>query len=391
MNCRPLAACALALVSVLGACRQPEPSLGLRATAVGPSEVRLTWDAQPSGARVSIWRGTHLVDVVSGPARAYTDRLLWAGTTYHWELRTSRGAASEVSATTPHRTGAFRRLYADSSFWNQPVPPDPALDPDSAAVVRAAFADAGAHSHLANDDDWGIPVVTADAASRSYDIACLTYSCDGPVRAQIPWTAQESRGDDGHLVVLGPGDREVDMWRASPDSGMRGWEAGGRFVTTSSGSGQLCRPGDRCNGSVTSGFAQLGGVVRPEEIAQGHIDHALALSVPRTRSGAIACPATHTDATHDARDAVPIGARVQLDPAYDVAAQRWPEWLKVLAVALQRYGGYVVDTGGSLVVRGEATLNRGYDAWRLAGTPVAPRLDDLPWDRLRLLQLQPCG
>jgi hypothetical protein len=141
---------------------------------------------------------------------------------------------------------------------------------------------------------------------------------------------------------------------------------------------------------VAAGFAAFGGVVRPEEIAQGHIDHALFMAMPYTRRGVLACPATHTDGIYNDPAAIPEGAHLQLDPAFNVDAQPWPQYEKVIAHALQTYGVYVGDSGGTLSFAGEPNLNRGYDAWGLAGVPNPPNLSSLPWGSFRVLQLQAC-
>src|SRR5207247_7044747 len=84
--------------------------------------------------------------------------------------------------------------------------------------------------------------------------------------------------------------------------------------------------------------------------------------------------------------AIPEGARIQLDPAFDVDGQPWPAWEKTIARALQTYGAYLEDTGGSLAFYAEPNLDRGYDAWSLAGVPGAPQsLANLPWDSFRVL------
>jgi hypothetical protein len=87
---------------------------------------------------------------------------------------------------------------------------------------------------------------------------------------------------------------------------------------------------------------------------------------------------------------MPEGARIQLDPSFDVAATSWPAWKKTIARALQRYGAYLGDTGGTVAIRGEADVNRGYDAWTKAGAPEGASLADLPWAHMRVLDFQTC-
>jgi hypothetical protein len=142
---------------------------------------------------------------------------------------------------------------------------------------------------------------------------------------------------------------------------------------------------------VASGFAALGGLVRPEEIAQGHIDHALHLMTPYTRANYIACPATHTDGQKNDTAAIPEGARIQLDPAFNVDAQSWPAWEKIIAKALQTYGAYVVDSSGAMSFRGVTDQNLGATNWASVNTPKGGSLSNLPWSSMRVLQIQSCN
>jgi hypothetical protein len=165
-----------------------------------------------------------------------------------------------------------------------------------------------------------------------------------------------------------------------------------RWLSAIDGSGVNCRPGETvCGGANVAGFSLTAGIVRPEEIAQGHIDHALMITTPYTRSGYVACPAANSDGQYADPAAMPVGARLQLDPALDVNALAIPTWKKVVARALQQYGAYVVDTGGSLSIRAESTALRGYDAWAKVGVPRGePNIRDLPWSRMRVLSHVPC-
>jgi hypothetical protein len=157
----------------------------------------------------------------------------------------------------------------------------------------------------------------------------------------------------------------------------------------------MCGWGSHCDGVLMSGIDQFGGIVRPEEIAQGHIDHALALSVPYWRVTKFVCPAVKTGGGVEDANAIPEGAHVQLSLKIDVAAQTWPAWEKVIARALQVYGAYVSDAGsGSFEVRAESDLDRGYPMWQLvginAGVSTAQKLPDIPWGRMRVLKLHWC-
>jgi hypothetical protein len=243
-------------------------------------------------------------------------------------------------------------------------------------------------ANFANTDAWGVPIVFARSTDPVFSIACTRYDCSTSISARIPVGAKPTTASDHHLVVV-DGNIEVDMWLAAYNATTNTWSAGSRYKTEAYGWGAMCALGLHCNGSVAAGFAAFGGIPRPEEFASGLIPHALTITTPNTRSGYIACPATHTDGKYATADAIPEGARIQLNPAFNVDAQPWPAWKKTIARTLQVYGAYISDTSGSLAIRGEADLNR-EGAWASAGIPEGPSLKDLPWDQMRVLQMTQC-
>ena len=374
--------------------------LALQVTAPNSWSAALQWATAPEAARIEILRNGRLLEdfaTSGGATLSYTDYLLWQSTAYAYEVIAFNAANQIVSdqvasVTTQPQTGAFPTLYDPASFWNQPIPATAGADPNSAAMVSASLVASAGSANFANSNQWGKPLAYANPAGRTYPVGCVVYDCGTSVSFAIPQYAAPSTGSDNHLVVLDPGtNHELDTWLASYDASADSWSAGSRYVSASNGWGAVCALGEHCLGAVAAGFAAFGGVVRPEEIAQGHIDHALFFASPYTRAGDIACPATHTDGWTSDPAAIPEGARIQLDPAFDVDGQSWPTWKKVIAHALQSYGAYLGDTGGSLALYGEPNLDRGYDAWSLAGVPGPDSsLANLPWSNFRVLQLQLC-
>jgi len=381
------------------AVRSAAPLTSLRAQASNSWSARLQTVKPAGAARIQILRDGRVIDdfPVRGAGQlVYDDYLLWPATTYRYEVRASDRAGKpvqdeSVDLTTPPQLGTFPRLYAPDSFWNRPIDADAAVDADSAAIVSRALAHYAAGASLATGDDWGRPIAYASSFSMPYPVRCTKFDCNTSVVFRIPRYARPNSGSDHHLVVIDPNsNEELDMWLAEYAAKTDTWSSGGRYVTAVNGWGAMCASPYRCNGAVAAGFAALGGIVRPEEIAQGHIDHALFITAPFTRKGFAACPATHTDGISDDRAAIPEGARIQLDPAFNIDAQPWPRWEKIIAHAFQTYGGYVGDTGGTLGLLGEARLDRGYDAWSLAGVPPVSALASLPWSQFRVLQLARC-
>ncbi len=315
--------------------------------------------------------------------------ILWAHVAILLLLLHGGGPPSAVSTNERPTRPQVRRFFAARSFWNIPVPSDPAIDPNSTEIVAKSILPFAGNARFANSNDWGIALIYVNGASRRYRVSCTIFCTGDSVSFPIPEGARPSSGSDHHLAVVNRRD-ELDMWEASYDAATDRWSAGVRVVNDLYGWGAYCAEGQHCNGANAAGFSLLGGLVRPEELAQGRIEHALALITPYTRAKYIACPATHTDGKNDDPGAIPEGARVQLDPSFDVDAQSWPAWEKIIAKALQSYGAYVVDTGGTLAVRGVNDVNPGRVTWDMVNTPKGAPITDIPWNRVRVLRIHPC-
>jgi len=342
-------------------------------------------------------RPIDLFAVTGGQPISYTDYLLWPERTFEYEIRgyDANGRVvdtRQVAVETPAQFGDIPPLYGAASFWNTPIAAGATADPGSAAMVSKALVPyKSAANFWAGSNSWAKPLAYANPVSDSYKVGCSKYDCHTDVAFRIPLYAAPSTGSDHHLVVIDSGTgQELDMWLASYNAATRSWSAGARYLTDPNGWGATCAEKQHCGGAVAAGFAAFGGIVRPEEIAQGHIDHALFFTTPYTRRDYIACPATHTDGRTDDAAAIPEGARIQLDPAFSVDTQPWPRWEKVIAHALQKYGAFLGDTGDSLSFAAEATLDRGYDAWSIVGVPAFASISNLPWSKFRVLALKRC-
>lgn len=373
---------------------------GLTATALSPDTVKLTWPATVGASMVQIFNEGHMVDEVpSAAGTTYTVYELWQSTRFQFtvKLLSSSGAVIstlEGATTTPAWTGPFPRLYASNDFINQPIPASPELASNSAGMVENAIVPYVENANFADNEYWGSPIVYADPSTLSYSIACTEYlyRCTSPFEPQrIPASAEATLGSDHRLTVIEPNGQELDMWDANHEGST--WTAGSRNLTSTEGSAANCTSGEpNCYGANAAHFADAAGIVRPEEIAQGRIEHALVMTTPYTRANYIACPATGTDGTHEDPNAIPIGAHVQLNPSIEVSKLGLNRWQEVIARALQQYGAYVIDSGGSLAIRAEADNNRGYNAWAKAGVPTTgASLSKLPWNELRVLSMTQCA
>ena len=287
-------------------------------------------------------------------------------------------------------TSGYTRWYAANSFWNTPISASASIDPNSANIISYAIAAYGSGASLANDNAWGLSYAYTAASSKAYTVACTEYCSSSTTVLPIPAGTVANTGSDGHLSVIN-GANEIDMWQAKYNASNDSWSASTITTTTINGWGANCAEGQSCMGANAAGFALLGGALRPEEISAGAIPHALSLMTPATRSGYIACPATGSDGKSSNASAIPEGAQIQLNPSFNVAAQSWAPWQKVIAVALQQYGAFVSDTGGSLAFYAVNDINPGNVTWASVGMTKSPSLSWLPWSQMQVLTLVKCG
>ena len=106
-------------------------------------------------------------------------------------------------------------------------------------------------------------------------------------------------------------------------------------------------------GIAASSLALLGGTIRISDLRAGHIDHALAISIPHARAGVVAWPAQRTDGNLNSPDAIPEGTRFRLAPKLDLSELNLPPVTRMIAEAAQRYGLFVRDQSGAVAFYAE--------------------------------------
>ena len=98
-----------------------------------------------------------------------------------------------------------------------------------------------------------------------------------------------------------------------------------------------------------AGLPIFPGLARYEEVAAGEIAHALRFTAPRTQR-AYVWPARHFASSSTDPALPPMGARFRLKSTVNPAA--YPPQVRVILVALQRYGMILADNGSAWYVSG---------------------------------------
>lgn len=254
------------------------------------------------------------------------------------------------------------------SPWNQPIAADAATDPQSTAMI-ADFSSRGALR--INIDSWSVPVYFVDAdATPKRDVGDSRPGIFGagfefPRHIPIPDDAVASPPftdeSDNHLCIVDRGrNLEWGMWAARKDATGR-WFTGLGAVTDLAGSGVAppwfvpAREFDS-HRARASGFPLIAGLMLREEFKAGRIEHALVFAYDHCRTGVFVPPASTAQVAvpGTANDrGIPMGGRIQLDPAWDVEASGLSASGKIIARALQRYGAFCGDYAGANVIYAE--------------------------------------
>jgi hypothetical protein len=197
----------------------------------------------------------------------------------------------------------------------------------------------------------------------------IPYAVVGPEQPQVPITFTEfgEESDPGPYPVPpkapiegggGSGDRHVlvaqegsctlyELYHAHKRRGRHsGWRAGSGAVWHLNSN--ALRP-ERWTSADAAGLPIFPLLVRYPDVASGHIDHALRVTVPQTQRGYIH-PATHFASSSSDPNLPPMGLRLRLKASYSLAPFHG-EALVVLE-ALKRYGLIVADNGSPWYITG---------------------------------------
>jgi hypothetical protein len=353
---------------------------GYRFTAEKQAKPSHTWDPARSSVRFAKGSAWYRVEALAVAASG--------------EYRPD-AAPPPDPAPAPATTYPSGSPYPAGSFWNpgRAIARDAAVEPSSAAYVAALLK--GGYPWVFNTVRWTVATTVVKGGERRYDVSVTKYGPAYPDGGNvlrgvpIPAGTRPDPAGDGHLCILDFGaGYEYQLWQAVYDSATDRWSAGSASRIPLDA--RAVPAG--CVGAYDANFPLMAGVVTPEELASGRIEHPLIYATPNRRTGPPRCPATANAGNISDPDALPNGAWFALDPSLDVDALTLPAWQKTIARALQDYGMFCRDgSSGSHDLSGENTINRDPTAWqRLFGWTGNQTLSSsFPWTRLRALR-PPC-
>ena len=243
-------------------------------------------------------------------------------------------------------------LPADN-VWHANVSALP-VDPNSATFVASIGTSSPLHPDFGSGKYHGQPIgIPYNVVPSSQPLVPVQFhyaSESDPGPYPIPKNATieggpRSKGDRHVLVVNSGTCTDYELFAAHKNHGGKSWKAGSGAVFPL-GSDALRSAG--FTSADAAGLPILPGLVRPDEVAAGVIDHAIRVTVPASDDTYI-WPARHEAGT--ANPALPpMGLRLRLKASVDIS--QFPATDQVILQALKTYGMIVADNGSPWYISG---------------------------------------
>ncbi len=243
---------------------------------------------------------------------------------------------------------------ADESAWNQDISAAPP-DPNSAAYISYIAAHGGdfIHPDFGSPREYGFPYAVVGRKQKRSKVKFTAYGDESDHGAyRVPLKAlveggQSSDGDRHVLAVDAARCKLYELYRAFARKKPKPrWNADSGVIWDLR-SGAL-RP-EGFTSADAAGLPIFPGLVRYDEAASGHINHAIRVTVSSTQN-AYLHPASHCAGDTSSTSAPPMGLRLRLGAGYDVSSITGPA--HVIAVAMKQYGLIVADNGSNWFISG---------------------------------------
>ena len=239
------------------------------------------------------------------------------------------------------------QMFPKNNPWNEDISERP-VHPNS----RAMIATAQPNRHLYFNSDMGFVIVPPN--QPRVDVKVVAYPDESdpgpfPIPDNAPiegWpltggllaTYQRAVGGDRHLIVLEPGrGRLYEFFNARrTDSGWQAAQASTFDVTTNA-----LRP-QGWTSADAAGLPILPAVIRYDELQRGMVEHAMRVTVRRTRRAYI-YPATHFASRDSNPQLLRMGERLRLRRDFDESG--FPSHARAVLKGLKKYGMLVADNG----------------------------------------------
>lgn len=260
---------------------------------------------------------------------------------------TASNPAKRLAPPGPHIGGC--QIFPSSNPWNQLIANAQLHALSRQIVARLA---GNLHPDFGENPLYGIPFVVVPGTQALVPITYGLYgdeSDPGPFPIPLNAPIEGGGGGDSHVLVLQQQTCQLYELFAAHRTG-NGWfaDSGAHFDLVSGAPRPI-----GWTSADAAGLPILPGLVRYDEVAAGHVDHAIRVTFSQTQNGFI-FPASHS-ASSKTDPALPaMGMRFRLSANFNVAALHGQA--RVIAFAMQQYGLIVADNGSNWFFQGAPDL-----------------------------------
>jgi len=249
--------------------------------------------------------------------------------------------------------------FPASSLWNTNIS-TAQVDPNSAAIINFIGGSTPLHpdfgAGLYNGQSMGIPYIVVTSAQPMTNINYTAYGDESdpgpmpiPMNAQIEGYPNPGNGDR-HVLVIDKGNCWLyELYGASKiNPGL--WDAASGAVWDLTANEQ--RPYTWTSADA-AGLPIFPGLVRYDEVASGHINHAIRVTLQYSKQ-AFTPPASHWASNSSNQYAAPMGMRLRLKSSFDISG--FSHANQVILTALKQYGAIMADNGSSMFITGDPDM-----------------------------------
>ncbi len=269
--------------------------------------------------------------------------------------------------------------------WNQDVSKAP-RDPRSAAYIAYIDSHGGdrLHPDFGSPRAYGFPYSVVGIGQRQLSVHYTAYGDESdpgpfPIPAKAPVEGGSRSDGDRHVLVVDrsacklyelyrafyvskspPYNPRVRLASAGPSGGRTqgGRRAGSQprpHWNADSGTEwdlrSAARRPDGWTSADAAGLPVFPGLVRYDEVATGHLDHAIRVTFDSTRDAWVH-PASHCAGDTSNPSAPPMGLRLRLKASYGLGSFSGPA--RTIAEAMKRFGLIVADNGSNWFFSGSS-------------------------------------
>jgi len=292
-----------------------------------------------------------------------------------------------------------KRFFAETSFWNQPLPENVQIDSLSNHYISLLKKDHTHENFGINLTRYTIPIYEVDSTVPFVKVGNhpgyeFRHHPDfDSMGVPLPSNLEPSPGTDQHATIIDWSRMLAwDMFLVEKDSS-------GNWVSCTGVIVPLDGPGvfDKAEFPVkddesihqygpsrAAGVPSFAGTIMFDEIKAGEIRHKLSCAVRFVAYKEYVYPAIWTDGNF--KGGVPEGSVIQLDPRLDLSGFDLLPGELVVAKAMQQYGMVVVDFAAANTLYGEGLWIYPDKSWDGLVRERDGGIIDIPLDHYRVLQ-----